>query len=162
MHNEAYAFVRQFATDEPISVIEIGSRNINGSVRMLFPNATWTGIDLYDGPGVDVVGSALDYVPPDTVDAVICCEVCEHAAEWRELIAHARWWLKPGGKFIITCAGPGREPHSHIDGCQLRDDEFYENVSVDELRDALIDSGLTVVICTQLGNDTQALAMLLS
>ena len=48
MHVEAFAFVAQFSTTDPITVIEIGSRIINGTVRGLFPNAHWTGLDLTD------------------------------------------------------------------------------------------------------------------
>jgi len=159
MHNEAFAFVKQFATKEPITVIEIGSRNINGSARMLFPKARWTGLDLYSGPDVDWVGNALDYHPYDAVDIVLCLEVLEHSEEWYELTANAAAWLKPLGKLIITCAGPGRSEHSHHDGCQLRPGEYYGNVAAAELRAAIEDSGLHVIICQSLGTDTQAMAI---
>lgn len=159
MHNEAFAFVKQFATNDAISVIEIGSRNINGSVRMLFPNATWTGLDLYEGPAVDWVGNALDYHPHDAVDVCICCEVLEHSDEWYELITNAACWLKPLGRLIVTCAGPGRAAHSHHDGCQLRDGEYYGNLLAVDLRGAIVDAGLIPIICHQLGADTQAVAI---
>lgn len=159
MHVESLAFVAQFATADPIDVIEIGSRNINGTVRPLFPNARWTGLDLHPGPDVDVVCDMRDYMPPDSVDLVVCCEVLEHAEPWRQMISQAQAWLKPGGRMIITCAGPGRLPHSHIDGCQLRPGEYYGNITVGELREAMEAEGLHVVICTQLRNDTQAMAI---
>lgn len=159
MHAEAFAFVKQFSTDAPIDVIEIGSRNINGTVRPLFPNARWVGIDLHPGPDVDVVCDMRDYAPPDSVDLVVCCEVFEHAEPWRQMISQAQSWLKPGGRMIITCAGPGRLPHSHIDGCQLRSGEYYGNISADELRRAIGADGVYVVICTQLRNDTQAMTI---
>jgi len=159
MHAEAFAFVKQFSNEYPIDVIEIGSRNINGTVRGLFPNARWTGLDLHPGPDVDVVCDMLDYTPPDSVDLIICCEVLEHAEQWKQMVSRAADWLKPGGRMIITCAGPGRLPHSHIDGCQLRPGEYYGNVSVKELRDSTEADGLYVVICTQLRNDTQAMVI---
>lgn len=161
MHEQAYNFVRQFATDQSISVVEIGSRNINGTVRGLFPASRWVGIDLHPGPDVDIVGDMLDFTPEDTVDMVVCCEVLEHAEKWREMIARASDWLKWNGSIIITCAGPGRLPHSHIDGCQLRPGEYYGNVTTQELRTELEAHGLRVVICCQVGNDTQAMAMLI-
>ncbi len=159
MHAEAFAFVKQFATDSTIDVIEVGSRNINGTVRGLFPNARWTGLDLHPGPDVDVVCDMLDYTPPDSVDLIVCCEVLEHAERWSLMLSQAQAWLKPGGRMILTCAGPGRIPHSHIDGGRLRPDEYYANVSADDLRKALEADGLYVVICTQLKNDTQAMAI---
>lgn len=159
MHEEAMAFVKQFATEDPISVIEVGSRNINGTPRGLFPNAHWTGVDLYAGPDVDVVCDMFDYTPPDSVDLVICCEVLEHSEKWAEMISRASGWLKSGGRMIITCAGPGRIPHSHVDGGEVRLEEYYGNISTQEMRQALESDGLYVVICTQLRNDTQAMAI---
>lgn len=161
MHDQAYNFVRQLATEESISVVEIGSRNINGTVRPLFPRSRWLGIDLHPGPDVDIVGDMLEFTPDDTVDMVVCCEVLEHAPKWREMIARASNWIKWNGAIIITCAGPGRLPHSHIDGCQLRPGEYYGNVTTQDLRTELELNGLQVVICCQVGNDTQAMALLI-
>jgi hypothetical protein len=36
-------------------VLDIGSLDINGSVRPLFRGGTYTGIDVAAGPGVDIV-----------------------------------------------------------------------------------------------------------
>lgn len=159
MHAEAFAFVKQFSSESSLDVIEIGSRNINGTVRGLFPNARWTGLDLHPGPDVDIVCNMLDYSPPGSVDLVICCEVLEHTEHWKQMISKASAWLKSGGRMIITCAGPGRLPHSHIDGCQLRPGEYYGNISVSDLNEAMDADGLCVMICTQLRNDTQAMAI---
>ena len=60
---------------------------------------------------------------------------------------------------IITCAGEGRLPHSHYDGRELRNDEHYENVAPDEMRDAMESAGVRVLIATTLGNDTQAIGI---
>lgn len=161
MHNEAMAFVRQFATDKPISVIEIGSRDINGSVRMLFPHAHYTGIDLYEGPGVDVVCNAMEWEPDDVVDMVISCECFEHTDQWKEIISRAANWLNFGGRMIITAAGPGRAPHSHHDGGPLRDGEYYGNILPVDMRDAMTSALLLPVICTTLGDDVQAAGLTL-
>jgi hypothetical protein len=159
MHSEAFAFVKQFSTNNPISVIDIGSRDINGTCRPHFPNARYFGLDLYAGPSVDWVGTALDYKPPECVDCILCCEVFEHTNEWRDIIARSAAWLTHGGSMIITCAGYGRLPHSHHDGCQLRPNEYYCNVSPEEIREAMSESGLRVIISTTLGNDTQAMGI---
>lgn len=159
MHAEAYAFVKQFSTDAKLNVIEIGSRNINGTVRGLFPNTRWIGLDLHDGPAVDVVCDMLDYTPVNQADIVICCEVLEHAIRWPDMVKRAAEWVKPGGAMIITCAGPGRAPHSHIDGCQLRPQEYYGNVTTQDLKTILEAVSMQVVICCQCGHDTQAMAL---
>jgi len=158
MHTEAYEFVSKFATQDNITVIEIGSRDLNGSVRQLFPCAVWVGLDLYPGPAVDIVCDAASYVPDSLVDLVVCCEVLEHAPNWRELIQCAASWLQPGGRMIITCAGPGRAPHSHHDGGELREGEYYGNLSADAIAEELHYSGLHLISCDQSGEDTQAAA----
>lgn len=144
MHPGAREFVARHATSEPVSVIEIGSRDINGTVRDLFPRATWTGLDLHAGSGVDVVCDAMLYQPPGLVDLVVCCEVLEHARNWRDLLCAAHGWLKRRGRLIVTCAGPGRDPHSAIDGGSLRPDEHYANISMAELNRAMKRAGFAV------------------
>jgi len=134
MHAAAFEFVGRHAIREPISVIEIGSRDLNGSVRPHFPAANWVGIDVIAGPAVDVVIDAMVYKPAHQVDLVICCEVFEHEPRWKDIIARAFTWLKPGGQIIITCGGIGREPHSAIDGAKLRPGEWYQNISEQRLR----------------------------
>jgi hypothetical protein len=159
MHKEAFEFVEQFASNRELSVIEIGSRNINGSVRSLFPNATWVGLDLHDGPDVDWVGDSRNFEPQVKVDMVVCCESIEHAEGWYDMLRVAAKWVKPNGQMIITCAGPGRAPHSHIDGCQLRLGEHYNNISAVDVKRCLTDAGMDVLICRKHGDDTQAIAV---
>ena len=60
-HDEQLKFVEltqdYFVAKDNIKVLEIGSYNVNGSIRAFFPNANYTGVDLCDGPGVDIVSS---------------------------------------------------------------------------------------------------------
>jgi len=134
MHAAAKAFVQRWASTDPVSVVEIGSRDINGEIRHLWPNATWYhGLDLHAGPGVDTVCDACEYTPPRPVHVVVCCEVLEHADNWRGIVLQACSWLRPGGRLIITCAGAGRRPHSAADGGDLRPGEYYGNVLLWEL-----------------------------
>lgn len=138
MHKAAYEFIREHKTDATISVIEIGSRNINGTVRDHFPNATWTGLDLYPGPCVDVVCDATQWTPKSQVDLVICCEVLEHTPQVAEICNQAYEWLRDGGRFIGTAAGIGRAVHSAIDGRKLlHPGEHYANISPRMLEPAL-------------------------
>jgi hypothetical protein len=66
MHDEAFAFVHKVAVMLPgyflrKKVLEVGSLDINGSVRPLFTDCDYMGIDLGDGPGVDQVINILDF-----------------------------------------------------------------------------------------------------
>ena len=128
MHSEAHSWVSKYANDDTLNAVEFGSRDINGSIQPLFPNASWTGVDIAPGPRVDVVCDASVYEPPIPVDMVVCCEVFEHTAVWPRIVANMFKILASGGVAIFTCAGRGRLPHSAIDGLAVRDGEYYENV----------------------------------
>ena len=137
MHAEAYAFVEDIAKriGRRQSVIEIGSRNINGTVRPLFNGAQYTGIDPVPGFGVDLIADGASYQPPAKVDTVICCEVLEHTAQAEQIVANALRMLQPDGMLLITCAAPPRAPHSALDGAELQPGEYYHNIGPEVLTD---------------------------
>jgi hypothetical protein len=133
MHAEAFAFVQwAVACYQPHGpVIELGSRDINGSVRGLFAACAppYIGVDLIAGPGVDVVADAAAFVPAVKVHTVVCCEVLEHTAEAAAIFAQIGQMIATDGIVIVTCATTGRAPHSARDGGPLRPGEFYRNCS---------------------------------
>lgn len=135
MHDEAYAFVRKYANVDAAAVLDLGGRDINGSVRDLFQSASlYDVVDINPGMGVDYIADAADWQPPREYDVVVCCETFEHTARWREICATAFKALAPGGQFIATMGGPGRPAHSAIDGeFRLLGGEYYGNVSPAEL-----------------------------
>ncbi len=137
MHQEAYDWVRGFVLHSriPDSVLEIGARNVNGSVRALFhsDDTDYMGIDVAPGSGVDVVADGACYLSPSPVDLVICCEVLEHTPRSPEIVMNAARNLEEHGVLLLTCATEPRAPHSAVDGCALQDGEFYHNVSPPEL-----------------------------
>jgi SAM-dependent methyltransferase len=93
-------------------VLEIGSLDINGSIRSLFNNCEYTGIDVASGPGVDLVCQGQDYDgPDDAFDVVISCEVMEHNPHWAETMKNMIRVCKPGGLVVMTCATLGRGEH---------------------------------------------------
>ena len=61
---------------EDSKILEIGSFDVNGSIRAMFPGAFYTGVDLVEGPGVDRVcdGYLLDY----SNDLFDLCSRIEH------------------------------------------------------------------------------------
>jgi hypothetical protein len=135
MHASAYQWLETIAgTVKANRVLEFGSRNVNGSCRPLFPGAEYVGIDIADGPGVDVVCPAESFTGDGRLfDCVVCTEVLEHTAAGREICANAFRLLNHGGAFIVTCATTGRAPHSAIDGNQVREGEYYLNVTKDAM-----------------------------
>lgn len=95
-----------------VKVLEIGSLNINGSVRDFFTNCQYLGIDIAPGRGVDVVCEGQRYDAPDnSCDQVISCEVMEHNPFWKETFNNMTRVCRPGGLVTMTCATTGRPEH---------------------------------------------------
>jgi SAM-dependent methyltransferase len=121
-------------------VLEVGSQNINGSVRSHFFNCDYMGIDLGEAPGVDVVVSIVDYNAPNVYDVVISSEMLEHCKEWEEALKQMYINTKPGGIFILTCAGPNRHEHgtnNHTPQDSKFTLEHYRNISVEDFLNVL-------------------------
>lgn len=138
-------WVTDHAPTVPGHVVDVGGRDVNGTVRALFPDAeSYTSIDLQPGFAVDVVGDFVEWDPPHPVDTVICCEVLEHAPEWEAIIVHAYDILNPGGLLILTCATDGRAPHSGIHGGALFPGEHYYNIPAGLLTAEALKVGFTV------------------
>jgi SAM-dependent methyltransferase len=140
MHPEAAVFVAVTAHRlGPFdSVLELGGRNVNGSVRPYFDGARYVSVDICPGPEVDVVADATTYRPTERFDAVVCCEVLEHVPDPDGFVATAWGSLRPGGTLIVTAACPPRASHSAVDGGPLRPGEWYLNVEEDRLASWLV------------------------
>lgn len=144
MHPAAFAFVATVVAKYPphvgARVLEIGARDINGSIRAVFASldVRYLGTDIAPGPGVDLVADGATLTLPAPADIAVCCEVLEHTPEAEAIIANLATLLEPGGRIILTAAGQGdgwaRTPHSAVDGCGLKEGEYYRNISEAEMR----------------------------
>lgn len=93
-------------------VLEIGSLNINGSIRQFFNECVYIGLDVGNGPGVDVVCSGHEYDMPDnSFDLTISCECFEHNPFWKETFLNMVRMCKKQGVVVFSCATTGRTPH---------------------------------------------------
>lgn len=161
MHQQAYEWVSKTVSQIPVrrSVLEFGSRDVNGTARSVFSQADrYLGIDIIEDAGVDIVADASTFKAGDTFDTVLCMEVLEHTDKAREICRNAHAHLSKHGVFIATMAGIGRQPHSAVEGGELKEGEFYRNVSVAELRYWLSDFGL-VMIVSDVPGDLYAVAI---
>lgn len=143
MHPQALNFYYQHLNPlPPLTVVEFGSCDMNGTVRSVYPQAlSWLGVDRQEGPGVDVVADAASWVTADRFDICVIAEVFEHTPFWRDILTTAHLVLNDGGILLASCATGNRPPHSAVDGGALRDGEFYENVDPDDLWLALDKQG---------------------
>jgi len=163
MHTQVIDWVGQFRTDEDLSVLDIGGRDLNGNTRFLFPNANpYHVLDILPGKGVDIVADAAtwDFQGYGPYDLVLCTETFEHAEHWPDIIATAHAILRPGGWFIFTCAGPGRPVHSGIEAVWGSiGNEWYANVSPQEIEAVLKEQGWIDIETHLVGLDTQGKAV---
>ena len=118
-------------------VLEIGSYDVNGTIRSLFATADkYVGVDLDHGPGVDVVGFGHEFDDPDdSYDATISGECFEHDPYWRETFQNMARMTRPGGLVAFSCASRGRVEHgtSRTDatqspGTQAVGLDYYRNL----------------------------------
>lgn len=102
-------------------VLEVGSYDVNGSVRPIitgmYPHPDdYVGVDIEMGPGVDKVVRADELVATfgaNSFDIVISTEMMEHVVEWQVPIAEMIDVLRPLGILIITTRGPGFPYHPY-------------------------------------------------
>ncbi len=149
MHDAAMRWIATYATSEPVTVLDIGGRDVNGSPQQLFPAAArYTVLDIRPGDDVDIVADAAMWDPGGQVwDVVICAETFEHTASWRAICRTAFAACAPGGRLIVTTAAPGRPPHSAADGeFRLLPGEHYANIRPAELGRVLAEAGWAGVV----------------
>jgi hypothetical protein len=149
MHLEAYNGLATMLNESGLdlnrawSALDLGGRNINGSIRDLIPGAYWEGLDIVDGPGVDIVRDAtLDWPSyMNRYDIIVTTELLEHVEDWRGVIRTAaqilrcddeRVWDKEEIIFI-TCASTGRRPHGASGELDPPPGEWYGNIAPDEM-----------------------------
>lgn len=147
-HTEQLDFIRSIRGMHPRHfsnkrVLEVGSLNINGSVRQFFSNCDYLGIDVGPGEGVDIVCPGQDYNAPDeSFDTIISTECFEHNPYWRETFANMVRMTKSNGLILFTCATTGRKEHGTNRTCKhsspltidLGWGDYYQNLTENDFR----------------------------
>jgi SAM-dependent methyltransferase len=142
VHEAVRTFVAEHCTGSRYGrVVEVGSRNINGTIRDLIDAQDHIGVDMFAGTDVELIADAMT-LTFDGLELVLCLEVLEHDPAPRLLVARMSSWLAPGGRLIITCATDPRPAH----GADMGPDEWYQNIDPDDLRDWLTPYG-EIVAC---------------
>jgi SAM-dependent methyltransferase len=91
-------------------VIEIGSQDVNGSLRNVCPSHfKYIGVDFVNGKGVDLVLSDPYQLPFDneSVDVMLSSSCFEHSEMFWLLYLEIMRTLKPGGLFYLNVPSNG-------------------------------------------------------
>jgi SAM-dependent methyltransferase len=129
-------------------VLDVGALDLNGNNKILFEGCAYTGIDIGEGPNVDVVSVAHEYpAPSESFDVIISTECLEHDRHYPETLRNIVRMLRPGGLFLFTCATTGRSEHGTVrsdQGCNspltIRVpgwENYYKNIAETDVREAI-------------------------
>ena len=118
-------------------VLEIGSLNINGSVRQFFTNCEYLGVDIGEGKDVDLVCNGHELPFPNlSFDTVISCECLEHDVYWDKTFQKMCELSKD--LVVMTCATTGRPEHgttaTNADVAPFTNN-YYRNLAIHDFVD---------------------------
>jgi SAM-dependent methyltransferase len=124
-------------------VLEIGSYDVNGSVRSNFKDASeYVGVDLVPGPSVDVVTKGHLYRNEAKFDIVLSVESFEHNSDWIETFDNMIKLTDDDGIVIFTCATYGRLEHGTYrtdplssPGTSSKEYGYYRNLGIKDFTD---------------------------
>lgn len=108
MHASCYEWVRGVVTSNglsPLATLEVGSLNVNGSVRDFF-TGPYLGVDIEEGPGVDRICDAEHlYLLQEKFPVVVSTEMLEHVKRPWLVLDQIYETTEIGGYVIITARG---------------------------------------------------------
>lgn len=103
-------YAKFFDAGSQVKVVEIGSQDVNGSLRSTAPaNFEYVGVDFVSGKGVDVVLNDPYELPFDSasVDVVLSSSCFEHSEMFWIVFLEIMRVLKPGGLFYLNVPSNG-------------------------------------------------------
>jgi len=147
-HPEQQKFFQQLSILFPhyfngdMNVLEIGSQDINGSVRDFFKQGpNYLGLDLGNAKGVDwTIPGELVELPDHWAKVCISTECFEHAATWERILVNMIRITEEDGLLILTIAGDGRATHGTIDSESQSSPfttSYYKNLGPDDISDKI-------------------------
>lgn len=136
MHSTSMADMKYFRENyldsragEALTILDLGSMDVNGSYRELFDRPQWRyiGVDMTAGNNVDIVLQnpyAWREVGTDSIDVLISGQAFEHMEYfWITILEIARI-LKPGGICCIIAPSSGYEHRYPVDCWRFYPDGF--------------------------------------
>lgn len=110
MKNAQLFFSTYFRIEKPCVVLDIGSQDVNGTMRNVAPvHCRYIGVDFSAGAGVDVVLQDPYQLPfaDDSVDAVVSSSCFEHVEFFWLMFMEVIRVLKPHGLFYLNAPTNG-------------------------------------------------------
>jgi SAM-dependent methyltransferase len=104
------AYAGYFIQDAKTKIIEIGSQDVNGSLKSITPKIfNYTGVDFQAAEGVDVVLSDPYCLPFETesIDIVLSSSCFEHSEMFWLVFLEIMRILKPAGLFYLNAPSAG-------------------------------------------------------
>jgi len=142
MHDNSMKLMKDFIEKYNVrtgTILDIGSLNLNGSYRALFPNAKYIGVDIQAGKNVDVIMDSKEWKEIKDADFVISGQTLEHVADIPGLIKSVYNAVVPDGIvcFIAPSSGP---PHDYP--------VWVGHFSCEKTRDLFEAGGFETIECT--------------
>lgn len=107
MHAEAFVEMDRLLNKwrGPTKVLDVGSYDVNGTLRPLAEKRKWAyvGVDIQPGPNVSVVMDSPHEIPFDdkSFDVVMTCSTLEHVEHPWLLVPEMARLLRGGGLLVI-------------------------------------------------------------
>lgn len=112
--NTGKLFFENYCNRDNLKIVEIGSKNENGSLRDVAPkNCTYTGVDFSLGNGVDYVLTDPYKFPflDNTFDVLVTSSCLEHSEMFWVTFLECLRILKPSG--LMYCNVPSKDMEYH-------------------------------------------------
>jgi SAM-dependent methyltransferase len=103
-------YSKGFGSSSNVKVVEIGSQDVNGSLRQICPKEfDYVGLDFQDAKGVDIVLDDPYSLPlaNESVDIVLSSSCFEHSEMFWLVFLEVLRVLKPGGLFYLNVPSAG-------------------------------------------------------
>jgi len=127
-------------------VLDCGSLDINGNNTLLFIDCDYVGIDLGEGPNVDVVSKIHEFKSKEKFDTIISTQCFEHDMYYEYSLKNIIELLREGGMFLFTCATKGTLEHGTIKKTPFTSPftilspewgDYYKNLEESDIRNSI-------------------------
>jgi len=129
MTPEVLKFVEKHKEKLKGKVIEIGSLNVNGSVRSVVDIAV--GTDMRKGNGVDLVCAVEnlpDHFKAGEFDGCVSTDTLEHVKDWKSFVRVTWDLVKEDGWLVLTMASVKKGRHAYPDDYWRMTEEHVKQI----------------------------------